>query len=153
MVPLKIQDLLEMLRTKGCHADLQEETGQIYFGFESNGQQFAIFMRIFEESQLLQIIVFLPAQFTEGTAGETARTLHWINQAIDLPGFGMEEGSKTLYYRVMLPALGMQIDEALFEPFLGAIKGVSETFFPMIEKVAKGEQTFQEAAKSANLAQ
>lgn len=139
-----------MLKSKGCHADLQKETGQIYFGFESKGKQFAIFMRIFPDSQLLQIIVFLPALFTDKTGGDTARLLHWINQAIDLPGFGMEESSKTIYYRVMLPALGMQIDEALVEPFLGAIKGVSETFFPLIEKVATGQTTFAEATKSTN---
>jgi hypothetical protein len=144
MVPLKIESLYNTLIKKGVQAEMQQETGQIFFGFKSHEESFAIFMRIYEQSQLLQIIVFLPCQYEEKTAGDVARVLHWINQAIDLPGFGMEEGGKTLFYRLMLPALGMQLDDKLLEPFLGAIRSVCETFYPSIKAVASGEVTFDQ---------
>lgn len=143
---LTTESLLASLKKKGINANVQQETGQIFFGFNAHNEQFAIFLRIYKESQLLQIIVFQPIHFKAETAGETARLLHWVNQAIDLPGFGMEEGSKTIFYRIMLPAIGMEIDEKLFEPFLAAMKGVSETFYPPIKKVAEGA-SFEDVSK------
>ncbi len=149
MVPLTTDDLMKTLQEKGVKCNIQEETGQIYFGFEAKEKKFAVFMRIFPQSQLLQIVVFLPAHFTDVTKGETARLLHWVNQAVDLPGFCMEEKGKTVFYRLMLPALKMQFDDQLLAPFLNAVKGLAETFFPIIETVATGKESFEEASKKA----
>ena len=144
MVQLKTEALFELIKKKGIQAEMQKETGQIYFGFRALDQNFAIFMRVYEQSQLLQMIVFLPIQYTEKSIGEVARLLHWINQAIDLPGFGMEEGGKTVFYRLMLPAIGMEFDDKMLEPFLGAMRNVCETFYPSLQKVAAGEVTFDQ---------
>ncbi len=136
--------LLELIKKKGIEAEIQKETGQILFGFEEEGSAFPIFIRIFEESQLLQILVFLPTKLKEGREGEIARLLHWINQSLDLPGFGMEENSKSIFFRVMLPVLGMSFDENLLEPFLGAVRMVSTTFWPPIKKVNDEGASFAE---------
>lgn len=148
MVQLKTESLLDLLKKKGIQAEIQKETGQIFFGFRAQEQNFAIFMRVYDQSQLLQIIVFLPIQYEEKNAGEVARLLHWINQAIDLPGFGMEEGGKTIFYRLMLPAIGMEFDDKLLEPFLGAMRNVCETFYGPIHKVAVEGIPFTEVRDS-----
>jgi hypothetical protein len=148
MVQLKTEALFDLIKKKGIQAEMQKETGQIFFGFKALDQNFAIFMRVYEQSQLLQMIVFLPIQYDDKNIGEVARLLHWINQAIDLPGFGMEEGGKTIFYRLMLPAIGMQFDEKLLEPFLGAMRNVCETFYPSIVKVATEGVTFDEMKSS-----
>lgn len=147
MVALNIEKIFEFLKEKGVEAELQNDTGQIFFGFRAADESFAIFIRSYEQSQLLQVIAFLPIQYKEECAADTARFLHWINQAIDLPGFGMEEGGRTIFYRLMLPALGMELDDRLLEPFLGAMRNVCETFYGSIKKVATGEVSFEEAKK------
>jgi len=141
---ISTQTLLELIQKKGIQAEIQKETGQILFGFEEEGAAFPIFIRIFEESQLLQILVFLPTKIKAGREGEIARLLHWINQSLDLPGFGMEESSHSIFFRVMLPALGMSFDENLLEPFLGAVRMVSTTFWQPIKKVNDEGASFEE---------
>jgi hypothetical protein len=149
MMNLTIETLLTLLKKKGIDAEIQQETGQIVFAFQVDDEPFPLFIRIFDESQLLQILVFLPVQLKEGREGDMGRLLHWINQSLDLPGFGMEENSRSLFYRVMLPALGMSLDENLLEPFLGAVRVVSTTFLPPIRQLNEGE-SFEKVRKEVS---
>lgn len=64
-----------------------------------------------------------------------------LNRELDVPGFGMEEQSKTVFYRIMMPAMDNNIDEKLIGAYLDTIKLVMSTFSPAVEAVASGQMS------------
>jgi hypothetical protein len=147
MINLDLTHLLENLRKKKYQAELQKKTNQIYIVFNFGDREFPLFIRIFEEGELLQLLAFIPCNMKEDTLSDTARLLHLLNKELDIPGFGMEETAFVIFYRCMLPAKKKQIDEELFDAYLNSIQIVCKSFAPIIAAIAYGASTFEDILK------
>jgi hypothetical protein len=155
MLDLTLDALLQHLQKNKFDAKLQKETNQIYVVFKVQNQDFPLFIRIYEGTNLLQLLVFMPSNVKPETRPDLARLLHLLNKEMDIPGFGMDEtvvaegqGGVT-FYRIIIPTTDSQIDEKLLDTFMGSIQSVSEAFFPVIATVANGMATFEEVLKKA----
>lgn len=149
MITLSLESLNKFLQEKKFAPQIQTETNQIYLIFEINQRQFPLFFRILEGEDLLQLLVFMPCDTKEETNPDVARLLHLINKELDIPGFGMDEISGVIFYRVILHANKKKLDPSLLDAFLQSIQMLSETFFPVIAAVAHGAATFEEVLKKA----
>ncbi len=147
MLPLNLENILQFLKDEGYEAHIQAETGQIYCILKILRQDFPLFIRIFEESKLLQLIVFIPSAIKEGAFNDAGRLLHLINKQIDVPGFGMDETAKIPFYRIMLPSFESQIDSVMLKSYLHSMKIICENFAPTIITVANGAATFEGVQK------
>lgn len=150
MIKVDQDSLLQFLKSKSFDAKLQAETKQIYTLLSVQGRDFPLFIRIFEPSDLLQLLVFMPCQIKHGTHADLARLLHLINKELDIPGFGMDENAEVVFYRCMLPVPGKKIDEKLLETYLKSIQLICESISPPVIAVASGLATFAEIMKKAN---
>ncbi|MDF2550415.1 MAG: hypothetical protein K0S07_1482 [Chlamydiales bacterium] len=152
MIQADQQSILDNLLQNGYQPQIQAETNQLYYVHQENGVEFPVFIRIMEGGELVQLIGFLPCNFQEETLYEVARTLHMINREIDLPGFGMEEQAKTIFYRLMVPAPNGQIDEKLTLAYLKSIHLVIISFQQVIKAVASGDMTLSQVIEQLNQA-
>jgi len=148
-IPLSIPTLFDYLKNKEVDVQIQSETNQIYFVFKVETFEFPLFLRVYEESNLLQLIVFLPTPLTSGKESDLALLLHMLNKELDIPGFGMDEAAQVVYYRWMLPAVNKKIHGPLLERFLESIQMVCQAFSPVIFAVAQGMATYQDVLKKA----
>lgn len=149
MIELTLPKILDHLKKEKFDPKLQSETDQIYFIFKIEGHEFPLFVRIYDESDLLQLLVFFPAPIKEGTEADVARLLHLLNKEIDIPGLGMEEESRMAFYRVMLPALDKKINDRLLDAFLDSMRLICEHFAPVVFAVTQGKVTFQEVLEKS----
>lgn len=153
MTPLDQEHLLTFAKTYDLEEPTVEEgTGQIVSRFKIEDIEFPLFMRIFEGATLLQMIVFIPTKLEEKAYNDTGRLLHLLNKEIDLPGFGMDEDSSTIFFRHMLPCPQQNFDEELLRTLMDGMKLVCKSFSNAIAAVATGAVTFDkivEQAKSA----
>jgi hypothetical protein len=150
MIKVDLDSLLKFLAEKKYDAKLQNETKQIYVILSLEGREFPLFIRIFDSSDLLQLLVFMPCQIKHGVHADLARLLHLINKELDLPGFGMDENAAVTFYRCMLPIPNKKIDENLLETHLKSITLICESISPPVIAVASGLATFEEILKKAN---
>lgn len=150
MIKINLKSLQTFLTEKKYDAKLQEETKQIYIVLSVAGKEFPLFLRIFEASDLLQLLVFMPCQIKDGTQADLARLLHLINKELDIPGFGMDENSGVTFYRSMLPTPGKQIDEKLLETYVKSIELICDSISPPVIAVASGLATFTEILQKAS---
>ncbi len=149
MIPITNDALLQYLKGNQFDAQLQNDTNQLAVILNIIQKEFPLFLKIFEESGLLQLLVFMPAQIKDGTQNDLARLMHLINKELDIPGFGMDENTDTCFYRIMLPTVDMQIDTRLLESYLKSIQIICEQIAPSILAVATGIATFQEILQKA----
>lgn len=147
MIPLNLNSLLQHLHTKNFDAKHQPETQQIYLVFDAHQQQFPLFIRVVEDSGLLQLLVFMAFTLQPSAAADTARFLHLLNKELDIPGFGMDESSQVVFYRVMLPTVNKKVDADIFEAYITSMKNICETFFPVIAAVGQGAATYEDVLK------
>lgn len=89
-------------------------------------------------SSLTQIHVVLPFLIKEGHLGETARMLMFFNQSMETPGFGMDERTKTIYYRFSFPHTTEKIADEAFIGILGMVMFYVDMLYEDIETVASG---------------
>lgn len=144
MIPLKLDNILAYLTKKGVQAQLQAETNQLVIIFKIGDREFPLFIRIFDNGELLQLLAFIPCNMKKKAFGETGRLLHLLNKELDIPGFGMDEDTSVVFYRCMIPIQKNQIEESLFEAYLNSIQLVCKSFSPVIASVAYGSATFEE---------
>ncbi len=147
MLDLTIENLLQNLKSLGYEAELQKETNQVYLILKVSDMDFPLFFKIASQGQLLQLLAFMPGTMKEEAAADTGRLLHYINKELDIPGFGMDEASKVVFYRIMLPTPDKKLDEKMLKTYLGIVKPVCETFAPAVMSVAIGNLTFKEILK------
>lgn len=95
-----------------------------------------IFFVIFGDNLLLQLISYLPFPLKEASLAPVARFLHKINRDLDIPGFGMDEKEKLIFYRIVIPCITGKLDEQLLANFLGTIRLACENFLEPIGIVA-----------------
>src|SRR5947209_3111552 len=99
MIALDNAALLAFFQREGQNAEIQAETNQLYFPIKVSNREFPVFIRIFEDSGLLQQLVFFPCKIDKKMTPDMARLLHMFNKELDLPGFGMDEVAGVVFFR------------------------------------------------------
>lgn len=147
MNTLTLDSLKRHLISQSFEPQFQAETQQLYLIFKVENREFPLFFRIYDGGDLLQMLSFIPCMLKPTAINDLSRLLHLLNKELDIPGFGVDEASSVIFYRIMLPASEGQIDLKIVDTFVGSIKNVVETFAPVIATVAAGMTTFQEVLK------
>lgn len=149
MIPLDLNSLLAFFQQQGHLAEIQADTNQIYFSIKVESREFPVFSRVFEESGLLQVLVFFPCAIESTSISDMARLLHMFNKELDLPGFGMDEGSGVVFFRWMISTQNQKIPEEFVSACLGTLKTVCSNFTAVVEAVASGSITFDALVEKA----
>lgn len=150
MIPLSLDSLYDFLSTKSFDIKRQPETNQLYTIFNTHEQDVPLFLRIMDEGEFLQLITFIPVTLDRKTVADLGRLLHLLNKEIDIPGFGMEEKAKLIFYRIVLPAIEGEVSGDIVAKYIKSAKVIIETFFPVIAAVVTGGATFADIMKKAN---
>lgn len=143
MLELKIQQILDFLKKKNYKVDFQKETNQVVCILSVESIEFPLFIKIPDSNSLLQLVLFLPGKFNQNTLLEVSRLLHFLNKEIDLPGFGMDEISGTLFYRATILSVNQLIDSQILEIQIKSMESILKAMTPLILKVADGSIKFE----------
>lgn len=143
MLELKIQQILDFLKKKNYKVDFQKETNQVVCILSVESIEFPLFIKIPDSNSLLQLVLFLPGKFNQDTLLEVSRLLHFLNKEIDLPGFGMDEISGTLFYRATILSVNQLIDSQILEIQIKSMESILKAMTPLILKVADGSIKFE----------
>jgi hypothetical protein len=133
-----VNALIAYLREKDVHPELQKETGQVFVLYNIQGYEVPLFFLLHEESLLLQIITYLPFRVLDKTLADTARLLHILNRDLDMPGFGIDESEKLIFYRSVIPAIHHTIDAQVFAMYLATSRVACTTFLRPIGMIVSG---------------
>ncbi len=147
MVEMNLESLLQFMKQEGYDAQIQTETHQVYCTLKISNIEYPLFLRVFEESELLQLIVFFPTNIKDSAFNDLARFLHHINKEIDIPGFGMDESTKVAFYRVMLPAFEKKVDQHVLKSYLKSLILICENFGQATLSVANGITSYADILK------
>lgn len=150
MIPLTLDSLFDFLSKNDFEVKRQPETNQLYILFKVQDQDYPIFLRVMDEGELLQLLAFMPITLDAKTVPDLGRLLHLFNKEIDIPGFGMDESSNVIFYRIVLPAIENEISGDIVAGYLNSIKVITETFYPVIGAVVTGAVTYADVVKKAN---
>lgn len=164
------ESLLQFMRKNKYEADIQADTQQVYTIFKINQKEYPLFLRVFDEGHLLQLLIFIPShletneQFMSGKnepqpepksenqkaiIADLARLLHLLNKELDVPGFGMDEMAGVVFYRLMLPTPKKKIESDLLLAFLKTVEHVCQMFSNPIEAVSSGQMTLDQILAKA----
>lgn len=171
MTDLTPDSLLQFMKKNKYEADLQKDTQQVYTIFKINQREYPLFLRIFDQGHLLQVLVFIPCQFepnenfsfekkhahpkpvsseTKQAVADLARLLHLLNKELDVPGFGMDETAGVAFYRLMLPTPKKKIDEELLLAYIKTAEHVCKMFATPIEAISTGQMTLDQILEKAH---
>jgi hypothetical protein len=148
---LTIENLLNHLLKTHPEAKIEKETNQIYFMLSAHNLDFPLFIRVYEEQDVLQLLVFMPCGFKKEAINDTARFLHLLNKELDLPGFGIDEEALALFYRLSIPVFNKEINENLIEGFVQSMQGICDSLYKDLDAVATGTISFEDALKKAQI--
>lgn len=149
MIPLTLDNLYDFLSKNKIDVKRQPETNQLYVLYKVEDQDYPIFLRVMAEGELLQLLAFMPISLDAKTVSDLSRLLHFFNKEIDIPGFGIDESSKVVFYRVVLPSIQGEISGDIVTGYLNSLKVITETFFPVIVAVVTGKVTFADVVKKS----
>ena len=173
MINMTPESLLQFMRKNQYESDIQAETQQVYTIFKMNQKEYPLFLRVFDEGHLLQLLVFIPShleasdhnpaekkdlkhhsndfnkQEKRNVVADLARLLHLLNKELDVPGFGMDEMAGIVFYRLMLPTPKKKIDSDLLLAFLKTVEHVCQMFASPIEAVSSGQMTLDQILEKA----
>lgn len=147
MKELTTDEILKRFKNKELTPQLQVETNQVYAFLKVDDREFSLFARIFDGKNLLQLIAFFPKQTSPKSITDTARLLHLFNKELDIPGFGMDEGSKIVFFRCMIPTFQGKLDSEVFDSFYNSLFHACKHFAAPIEAVSSGEISFEDFLK------
>lgn len=164
MTNMTPDSLLQLMKKNKYEADIQPDTQQVYTIFKINQREYPLFLRIFDQGHLLQVLVFIPCQLEPNESWKTksashepkqnvadlARLLHLLNKELDVPGFGMDEMAGVVFYRLMLPTPKKKIDEELLLAYLKTAEHVCQMFATPIEGVSTGQMTLDQILAKAH---
>lgn len=143
-------NLLQTLTSLKLEAKVQQETNQITLFFEDGDHQYPLFLRELHDGELLQLLTFIPRRVEPENILDLGRLLHMLNKELDMPGFCLDEGSLTVFYRLMLPTIKKEYDPKLFETLINTSQMVIKSFGPVVEALAIGAMSLSEILKKAN---
>jgi hypothetical protein len=174
MINITTESLLHFMRKHQYESDIQADTQQVYTIFKINQKEYPLFLRIFDEGHLLQLLVFIPChlepneQFAlrkkgseppssessqeagqKAVIADLARLLHLLNKELDMPGFGMDEMAGVIFYRLMLPTPKKKIEGDLLLAFLKTVEHVCQMFATPIEAVSSGQMSLDQILAKA----
>ncbi len=149
MIPATLNSLMEFLNKNKYAADIQKETQQVFIILKIGQRDYPLFLRLFDESKHLQMLVFIPVQLKPDAIHDVSRLLHMLNKEMDLPGFGMDENAGVVFYRLMIPAMNKKIDGDLLLAYLKTANNICELFTGPIEAVCQGHATLDEILRKA----
>lgn len=173
MINISPDSLLTFMQKNKYEADIQSDTQQVYTIFKIQQKEYPLFLRVFDNGHLLQLLVFIPchlepnenfmptkeskysrsekAQSPEQQAiiADVARLLHLLNKELDVPGFGMDEAAGVVFYRLMLPTPKKKIESDLLLAFIKTVEHVCQMFSTSIEAVSSGQMTLNEILAKA----
>jgi hypothetical protein len=144
MISVNIDSILELTQQLKLESEIQKETHQIHVNIKVADRNFPLFIRIFEGNHLLQLLVFIPCNMKASAAADLARLLHLLNKELDMPGFGMDETAKVVFYRAMIPIVDQQVSSSLLSDYLDMIQNICDNFAPVVATVATGSSTYDE---------
>ncbi len=136
--------LIDTLKQLGYTAKLHEQSQQVYTSYTHEDNEYHIFVRALPDNNLLQILTFIPCSIAENALIDLSRFLHIVNKELDMPGFCLDEDTKTVFYRVVIPCIGQSLDTTLFGAYLNTSKNICETFGTVIQAIAIGAMTLDE---------
>lgn len=146
-IPLTHAGLSQFLNEKQFTLQKDAETNQFSSSLPIGGQDYPLFFKLDTENGTLQLILFIPFAIETKSLNALARLLHLFNKQIDLPGFGMDESAKAIFYRVTIPAINGQVYASFLESILEALPKIGYAFFPTIASVASGKISFENIQK------
>lgn len=147
MIPLALEAIRESLIKGNFSVDVQKETHQLYLLYKINEREFPLFLRIFGEGELLQLIAFIPCEIKPHVQGDLARLLHRLNKELDIPGFGMDEQPGLIFYRIMIPSYEKKIIQLHLFRYITSIEEILRNFSPLIAYVSSGTSSYDEVQK------
>lgn len=142
MIKLSLENLHEHLKNK-FDIKLQPETKQLYMITHINNAEYPLFIRILDQSNLIQFILFFPINIKAGRTNDVARLLHLINKEIDAPGFCLDEESGYVFYRSLIPVVDKKVEPVLIENVVGSTQLICKSFSDIINNVANGLLDFR----------
>lgn len=119
---------------------IDPESGQLYCGYRIENSEFVLLLTPSEDHSLLQFVLFFPVTFSKEREAELGRLILKLNNLLDLPGLGLEEVGKTIYFRHAQPLAGSHIEEEVFLALMSSIPNIASTFLGVIHQVASGEK-------------
>ncbi len=149
MFKLSLPNLQKKLKDLSFQPQVQADTNQVYIVLKQDKQEWPLFFRILHDGELLQMVAFIPTNYIEKCQADLCRFLLMLNKELDMPGFCIDEGSKTIFYRLILPSHKKEISDETFEAFLNTTQTVILNFAPVIEAIGVGAMTVDEVLKKA----
>ncbi len=149
MISMTPDSLLTLLKKNNYNAEIQEETKQIFTLLKIEEKEYPLFLKVFDEGHLLQLLVFIPCQLEPALVPDMARLLHLLNKELDVPGFGMDEMAGAVFYRLMIPTPKKKLEEDILNAFLKTVEQVCKMFATPIEAIAYGQLTLADILKKA----
>jgi len=149
MVKPNNQDIVKRLEGLKYSPKVQESTDQVYIILLFNNKEFPLFIRLFRKGSMMQFITFFPAVLQKETLGDISRLLHLFNKELDIPGFGLDEQEKLIFFRIMATVIDNEVNDHLFDAYVKASKMAVETFNTTIEAVVGGKVKVEELIKNA----
>lgn len=144
---LSLSAIFDLLTEMKLSPTLQKENEQIFILLQIAKREVPVFFGIRSNNALLQMIAYLPYELPEKTTAQVARLFHILNKELDMPGFGIDETQKLMFYRAVVPCLNGELNQTLFEHYLSTSKRACETFMDAIAMIAGGMATVDDALK------
>ena len=138
MIPLTNLDIETHLKSKSLNVETEKETNQLFVYFDFHGTRFPLFLRIYPNKELLQLLLFIPSTIQSKAVFDLMRLINHLNKELDLPGFCFDEQASLIFYRIMLPAIDGEVHATFFDAYFNAANVVCQAFAPVILSVASG---------------
>lgn len=149
MIPMNPEALLAALQKNNYNAEIQTETKQVFTILQISKKEYPLFLRVFDEGHLLQLLAFIPCPVERKIIPDLARLLHLLNKELDVPGFGMDEIAGAVFYRLMIPTPKKKIESDVLVAFIKTIEHVCKMFANPIEAVSGGHITLDDILAKA----
>ena len=143
--------IMEQVKLLGYDPKFQKETNQVYFIFKHENYEFPLFIRPIHQNDFLQLVAFLPCSFKRECLHDLCRFLLMINKELDMPGFCIDESSKTIFYRLLLPSVNNEIPSELLAIFLNSAQSICKTFCKVIDAIGNGLMSLDETLEKAKI--
>lgn len=146
---LNTPNLLGTLQRAGLEPKQQPQSDQIFCIKKMENIELVLFFRILSEGELLQIMTGLPFPLRDELKNDVARLLHKLNLDLDMPGFGMDEKTKLIFYRSVFPCQNKVCEVTLLDKYLEVGPRVCSSFAQVLAVVAQGHMTYDELLRKS----
>ena len=146
---ITLENLQSLLKELDLDIEKQKETNQLYAIIDVKQKKYPLFARLMGEGELVQLIAFIPCEMKEEANKDLACLLHLFNKELDIPGFGMDEMARVVYFRTMIPTVNGKLDKTVTKNFLKTIHLAIENFALPIQVIASGQTDYNEMLKKA----